>query len=278
MDDPYRFGQIAAANSLSDVYAMNGRPLTALNIVGFPDDELDLGILAEILRGADERVRAAGAVTVGGHSVRDAEVKFGLSVTGLVDPAELMTNAGGRVGDALVLTKPLGTGFVATAAKKEECPETVLESAVASMIALNSVGRDAFREVGGVHAVTDVTGFGLLGHGSEMADGSGVTIEFDSRALPALPGVESLAVPKYYTRAAKSNRAFLEGRLELAPTADALGIELAFDPQTSGGLLIAVEPARAGALVASLQRHGSPAAAVVGRVVERRGPIAVVLT
>src|SRR4051794_21846825 len=143
VDDPFTFGQIAAANALSDVYAMNGRPLTALNIVGFPDDELPLSILAEILRGAGDRVTLAGAVTVGGHSVRDAEVKFGLSVTGLVDPAAVLTNAGARVGDVLVLTKPLGTGFVTTAAKKEECPAGTLERAVASMIQLNAVGRDA---------------------------------------------------------------------------------------------------------------------------------------
>src|SRR4051794_35459240 len=143
VDDPFTFGQIAAANALSDVYAMNGRPVTAMNIVGFPDDELPLSILAEILRGAADRVALAGAVTVGGHSVRDAEIKFGLSVTGLVDPAAVLTNAGARVGDVLVLTKPLGTGFVTTAAKKEECPAGTLERAVASMIQLNAVGRDA---------------------------------------------------------------------------------------------------------------------------------------
>src|SRR3954467_13868021 len=157
VDDPFVFGQIAAANALSDVYAMNARPLTAMNIVGFPDDELPLSVLAEILRGAADRVALAGAVNVGGHTVRDAEIKFGLSVTGLVDPAELLTNAGARVGDVLVLTKPLGTGFITTAAKRQECPPEVLDRAIAGMIQLNAVGRDALRDVGGAHALTDVT-------------------------------------------------------------------------------------------------------------------------
>src|SRR3954451_14064631 len=150
VDDPYTFGRIAAANALSDIYAMNGRPITALNIAAFPDEELPLEILAEILRGAAERVTLAGAVTLGGHTVRDAEIKFGLSVTGLIDPAELLTNAGARVGDRLVLTKPLGTGFVTTANKKGECPPAVLDRAVESMIHLNSVGREAVRAAGGV--------------------------------------------------------------------------------------------------------------------------------
>src|SRR4051812_8542710 len=148
---------------------MNGRPLTAMNIVGFPDNELPLSILADILRGAADRVTLAGAVTVGGHSVRDAEVKFGLSVTGIVQPSDLLTNAAARVGDVLVLTKPLGTAFITTANKKEECPPGLLASAVASMIQLNAIGRDAIRATPGVHAVTDVTGFGLAGHASEMA-------------------------------------------------------------------------------------------------------------
>src|SRR5215211_2195565 len=145
VDDPFTFGQIAAANALSDVYAMNGRPLTVLNIAAFPDDQLDLAVLGRILQGAADRVALAGAVTVGGHTVRDAEIKFGLSVTGLVDPAELLTNAGARPGDLLVLTKPLGTGFVTTAHKKDECPAEVLARAVAGMIQLNVVGRDALR-------------------------------------------------------------------------------------------------------------------------------------
>jgi len=277
VDDPFTYGQIAAANALSDVYAMNGRPLTAMNIVGFPDDELDLSILAAILRGAADRVTLAGAVTVGGHSVRDAEVKFGLSVTGLVEPSGVLTNAGAKIGDVLILTKPLGTGFVTTANKKERCPTAVLEAAVASMIQLNAIGRDALNAAGGAHAATDVTGFGLAGHAAEMAEGAGLTIEIDSRALPKIAGSEALAVPKFHTRASKTNRSFLEGRLTIAADADPLGVEYAFDAQTSGGLLIAVDPGHAALLLQGLTSRGSLASVIVGRVKERQHRIALVI-
>src|SRR3954454_25392810 len=220
VDDPFTFGQVAAANALSDVYAMNGRPLTVMNIAAFPDDELPLTVLKEILFGAADRVALAGAVTVGGHTVRDSEIKFGLSVTGLVDPAELLTNAGARPGDALVLTKPLGTGFVTTANKKNECPPDVLARAVAGMIQLNVVGRDALQAAGGAHALTDVTGYGLAGHAAEMAEGAGFTFEFEAAKLPVIEGAAPLAVPRYFTRASKSNRAFLDGRLAIGPQAD----------------------------------------------------------
>jgi selenide,water dikinase len=277
VDDPYLFGQIAATNALSDVYAMNGRPLTVLNVVAFPDKDLPLSILGEILRGAAERVSQAGAVTVGGHSLRDTEVKFGLSVTGLVDPAELLTNAGARVGDSLILTKPLGTGFVTTAFKKRECPPELLACAAASMTQLNEVGRDALREAGGAHGLTDITGFGLAGHASEMAEAASVTIELDTRAFPGLKGIEVLAHPQYHNRATQSNREFLEGRLVIESSAEQLGVELAFDPQTSGGLLIAVDPGHEGRLLDSLRRRGAMAAARVGRVTQRRGSCAIAL-
>jgi selenide,water dikinase len=277
VDDPYRFGQIAAANSLSDVYAMNGRPLTALNVAGFPDDQLDLGILGRVLAGAAERVAAAGAVTVGGHTVRDSEVKFGLSVTGLVDPAEITTNAGARAGDLLVLTKPLGTGLVTTAAKKENCPPDVLEGAIASMVQLNAIARDAFRAAGGAHAVTDVTGFGLAGHASEMAEGSGLTLVLETAKLPRIAGAEALAVPRFHSRASKTNRTFLEGRSRIEASADPIGLEFAYDPQTSGGLLIAVAPEYASRLVEGLRQRHAGAWAIVGEVVPREGDIAIVL-
>jgi selenide,water dikinase len=256
---------------------MNGRPLTAMNIVAFPDNDAPLGLLSEILRGAADRVTLAGAVTVGGHSLRDSEIKFGLSVTGLVDPAELLTNAGARPGDGLVLTKPLGTGFVTTANKKGDCPPEALASAVASMTQLNAVGRDALREAGGAHALTDITGYGLAGHGSEMAEGSGLTVEIDVSALPVLDGVLPLAVPRYFTRASKSNREFLDGRLRVGSGVDPVLAEFVFDAQTSGGLLIAVEPGHVDRLVAALRSRGALAAAVVGRVTERQGDVAVVL-
>jgi selenide,water dikinase len=277
VDDPFTFGQIAAANALSDVYAMNGRPLTVMNIAAFPDDEESLSLLAEILRGGADRVALAGAVTVGGHTVRDAEIKFGLSVTGLVDPAELLTNAGARPGDVLVLTKPLGTGFVTTAFKKGECPAAVLERAVASMIQLNVVGRDALRAAGGVHALTDVTGYGLAGHAGEMAEGAGLTFEIDVASLPVIEGALPLAIPRYLNRASRSNRESLERRSRIEPTADRTRVEFAFDPQTSGGLLIAIEPGRVAPLVDELRARGAMAAAVVGRVREREGGLAIVL-
>ena len=277
VDDPYTFGRIAATNALSDVYAMNGRPITAMNIVGFPDDQLDLSILGEILRGGGDAVSAAGAVTLGGHSLRDAEVKFGLSVTGLVDPAEVLTNAGARVGDVLVLTKPLGTGFVTTAAKREECPPDVLDRAVASMTTLNAIGRDALRASGGVSAVTDVTGFGLAGHALEMARGAGLTVAIDTAALPRIEGTEPLANPRYRTRGSKNNVAFVDPHLLIEPGADPLGLEYAFDAQTSGGLLIAVAADSVDALLAELTRRRSPAAMVVGRVLARRDDAALVL-
>jgi selenide, water dikinase len=278
VDDPYTFGQIAAANALSDVYAMNGRPITALNIAAFPDDDLPLEILGQIVRGAGERVSAAGAVTLGGHTVRDKEIKFGLSVTGLVDPAEMLTNAGAKVGDVLVLSKPLGTGFVTTAAKREECPPLVLERAIAQMIELNAVGRGALRAVGGASALTDVTGYGLGGHALEMAEGAGLTFELDVASLPLIEGVEPLAISRYYTRASKSNREFLAGRVHIDPGADPLRLEFIFDAQTSGGLLIAIAANRARLLVDELRNRGASAAAVIGRVVERAGEIALRLS
>lgn len=277
VDDPYIFGQIAAANALSDVYAMNGRPITAMNIVGFPDNELPLSVLTEILKGAAERVSAAGAVTVGGHSVRDAEVKFGLSVTGLVDPAAMLTNAGARVGDVLVLTKALGTGFVTTANKKEECPPALLAEAIASMISLNVIGRDAARSVVGVHAMTDVTGFGLAGHAFEMAEGAGLTIHLRTADLPRFSGIAALLNPKYHSRASRSNREFLGDRCHIEEGADSDGVELAFDPQTSGGLLIAVEPRSADGLIEALRSSNALAASIVGEVVPRLGSVAIVL-
>jgi selenide,water dikinase len=266
VDDPFTYGQIAATNALSDVYAMGARPKTALNIVGFPDKELDLAILTEILRGGADRVRAAGAVIVGGHSVRDTEIKYGLAVTGIVDPARMLTNAGARAGDALVLTKGLGTGLIATANRAERCPPQTLAAACASMIALNDAAARAALDLG-ASAATDVTGFGLAGHALEMAEASGVTLEFELARLPVLPGALNLATPENHSAATKTNRAHAADRIEL-PRADAgARAELLFDPQTSGGLLIAMAPDRAGELVARI----GPPAAVVGRVTARAG-------
>ncbi len=269
VDDPFVFGQIAAANALSDLYAMGARPVTALNIVGFPDEALELEILAEILSGGADRVRQAGAVIAGGHTVRDAEIKYGLSVTGVATPAELMTNQGARPGDLLVLTKALGTGFVTTANKAKRCPDAVIAAAAKSMAMLNAAASQAAVAVG-ARAATDVTGFGLVGHASELALASNVTIVIELGRLPLLPGARELAQQGNRTRASGSNRSFAERLLRIEAGADELLTEFAFDAQTSGGLLISVPEDRAGELVDRVQAAGATATSVVGRVEPRR--------
>ncbi len=268
VDDPHLFGRIAATNALGDLYAMGARPTTALNIVGFPDDQLELSILGEILRGGAEQVRAAGAVVVGGHSVRDTEIKFGLSVTGVVKPEELMTNRDARPGERLVLTKPLGTGFVTTAFKAGRCPPPLLEAACASMTQLNRIGSEAARAVG-VRGATDITGFGLAGHALEMAEASGVTLRLELDRLPLLPGVEELVRRGNRTRASVSNRAFVEPNMQLRGTADPIRLEILFDAQTSGGLLLSAPADRADELVERIQAGGGRSACVIGEVMER---------
>ena len=275
VDDPYTFGQIAAANSLSDVFAMGGRPTTALNIVGFPDDQLEMEILAEILRGGGEKVKEAGAVVVGGHTVRDTEIKFGLSVTGVVTPDGLLTNQQAQPGDVLVLTKPLGTGFVTTAFKAGRCPDDVLASACASMTQLNAIGRDA-AIAGRAHAATDITGFGLAGHAGEMAQASNVTIVLEVDRLPLLPGAIELARRGNRTRASATNRGFAEPHLRIDGPLDEERLEFAFDAQTSGGLLISVSAARADEVVEHLRQQAAAAANIVGRV-EPPGDVSLVM-
>jgi selenide,water dikinase len=269
VDDPFVFGQIAAANSLSDLYAMGAQPTTALNIVGFPDKELDLSILAEILRGGSDRVLQAGAVVVGGHSVRDAEIKYGLSVTGVVQPQHLITNQKAQPGDALILTKALGTGFITTANKTGHCPDKTFAAACASMTQLNIPGRDAARELH-ANASTDVTGFGLVGHAGEMADASGVTVVLEVHRLPILPGAESLVQGANRTRASRSNREFAEARLRFEGQPDEVRAEFLFDPQTSGGLLISVPRERAEDLVACAKAAGASVACIVGWIVPQQ--------
>lgn len=268
VDDPFTYGRIAAANALSDVYAMGGRPVTALNIVGFPDQELPMEILSEILRGGGERVHAAGAVTVGGHSVRDNEIKYGLSVTGVVDPARLLTNAKARPGDMVVLTKALGTGFVTTANKADRCPQATLDATVASMVMLNDAASRNAVELG-AHAATDITGYGLAGHACEMAGASSVTLEIDLASLPLLPGSEELAAPLNFTRANKATRGYLEGRIRWQGTPDDLRTAYLFDPQTSGGLLVSIDSARAEEYVHACRAAGAAATTIVGRVLEQ---------
>jgi selenide,water dikinase len=240
VDDPYDYGRIAAANALSDVYAMGGEPLTALAIVGFPSGKLPLEVLTDILRGAHDTVHDAGAVIAGGHSIIDEELKFGLAVTGQADPQRLLRNSDARAGDMLVLTKPLGTGLLATAAKAGRLDSAALDALYASMRALN---RDASRAAlaCGLRCATDVTGFGLLGHASHVAQASGVTLRFTGASLPELPRARELWRAGIRTGGAERNEQFLTPLANWAG-ADPADVALALDPQTSGGLLLAVPP------------------------------------
>jgi selenide,water dikinase len=269
VDDPYVYGQIAATNSLSDIYAMGGAPRTALNIVGFPDDRLELEVLHTILRGGAQRIHQAGAALVGGHTVRDTEVKYGLSVTGTVQRQQLITNRGARPGDALVLTKALGTGFVTTAHRAGKCPVMTLAAAVESMIQLNDIGRDAAVAVA-AQAATDITGFGLAVHALELAQASGVTCVLDIDCIPCLPGVAELVRSGYQTRASDTNRAFALQHARLEGKPDATRMNLLFDAQTSGGLLISVAAERADDAVHRAVVAGARAAAIVGKVEEKQ--------
>ena len=276
VDDPFVYGQIAAANSLSDVYTMGAQPTTAMNIVGFPDDKLELEVLGEILRGGADRVKQAGAVLVGGHSVRDVEIKYGLSVTGIVSPDYLLTNQGAKPGDVLVLTKALGTGFVTTAFKMSHCEQSVIDAAINGMIQLNSVGSEAASKAE-ANAATDITGFGLGGHANEMAQSSGVTVELFVGKLPLLPGASELAAAGNMTRASASNRSFTESATRIDDQVDQLRLEFIFDAQTSGGLLISVPENRADELIRLAKDGGAESTCVVGAVRDKQEHSLVIL-
>ena len=267
VDDPYVYGQIAAANAMSDVYAMGGQPKTALNVVGFPDDKLELSVLQEIMAGGAERVQYAGAVIVGGHSVRDAEIKYGLSVTGIVDPAKMMTNDGAKPGDVLILTKGLGTGFITTALKARKCADEVLATACASMIQLNRAASETAVSLG-VRAATDITGFGLAGHALEMAKASEVSITIQMSRLPLLAGALELAQKGHHTRANATNRQHVQPSARFDVPADSPLTEFLFDPQTSGGLLLAVDASSADDLLSKCRNAGLETVAVIGSVDE----------
>jgi selenide,water dikinase len=263
VDDPYVFGQIAAANALSDIYAMGAEPKTALNIVGFPKGTLPLDVLREILKGGAERVQEAGAVILGGHTIIDRELKYGMAVTGVVHPDRVIRNVGVQEGDALVLTKPLGTGIIATALKQRKASKESVREAVSSMVALNRRASEIMRSFP-VHACTDVTGYALLGHAAEMAMGSGVTIVLESARLPLLRGAARLARAGCLTGGCKRNREYLKDKIIIDRAIREDLVEIAFDPQTSGGLLIALPAGEAPALVEELQANGIRAAAIIG--------------
>jgi selenide,water dikinase len=242
VDDPYLFGQIAAANALSDVYAMGGEPMTALNIVGFPSGKLPMEVLTEILRGGQDKVHEAGALVVGGHSIIDEELKFGLSVTGRANPKRILSNANAAVGDRLVLTKPLGTGLLATAAKKNDLGTSETEALYASMCKLNANASRAALRID-AKCATDVTGFGLLGHASHIAAASNVTLRIDVRKVPALRGAREAWERGIRTGGAERNASYLESRVDWGSATDA-DRALLIDPQTSGGMLVAVPRGR----------------------------------
>ena len=252
VDDPYAYGQIAAANAMSDVYAMGGRPLTALAIAGFPNEGLELETIKSIFRGGFDKLREAGVVLLGGHTVQDREIKFGYAVTGSVEPSRLLSNAGAKPGDVLFLTKPLGTGFVGTAIKFDRAPAELMNQAEASMRMLNRAAADVLRTlpIGTVHACTDVTGFGLAGHATEIARASGVTLEFESAALPAFAGVLAIADANRSGGLASNWDQFGPGvrpqATRAVEAAQGVGADprqlLIYDPQTSGGLLVVVAP------------------------------------
>ena len=263
VDDPYLFGQIAAANSLSDVYAMGGKPLTALNIVTFPVCRLDAEVLLAILSGGQQKIAEAGAVMVGGHTIDDDEPKYGLSVTGTVHPSRILTNAGAQPGDALILTKAIGTGVLYTALKAELFPEGVA-AAAAGMAQLNRYAAQAMERYA-VNACTDITGFGLLGHAYEMSAASGVDMEVYSGEVPLLPDAAEAANMGLVPAGAYANREYLKA-VSFDPAVPENIRDLLFDPQTSGGLLISIPAGQADALLADMKESGVEYAACIGRV------------
>ena len=267
VDDPYTFGQIAAANSLSDVYAMGGEPKLALNIVCFPDC-LSPEVLKEIMRGGQDKVTEAGAILVGGHSVSDDEPKYGLSVTGFVHPDKVLANTGAKPGDLLILTKPLGTGIISTAIKGEVASENAYREAVASMSTLNEFGKKAIDRTENVHSVTDITGFGLLGHSLEMAEGSGVTIRIFSGDVPYIEEAKEYSQMGLIPEGAYNNRRFIGNKVEFSKDVTEYMMDILFDPQTSGGLLISVSRESADKLIKELSE--SPVKfGVVGEVLQK---------
>jgi selenide,water dikinase len=275
VDDPQLFGRIAAANSLSDVWAMGARAVSAMNVVCFPSGEMDIDVLRRVLAGGLETLREAGVALLGGHSVDDPELKYGLSVTGVVHPDRFLRNAGARAGDKLVLTKPLGTGIIATAIKGDAADEKSVAAAVASMTALNRRRAELMLEHG-ARAATDVTGFGLLGHASEMVEEGDVGLAIEAGAVPLLPGALDLARSGVLPVGLHRNREFYACRVKIDPDVPQPVADLLHDPQTSGGLLMALPPDAAEAFVKTLTEEGSPEARVIGEFTrENAGKIVV---
>jgi selenide,water dikinase len=266
VDDPYTYGQIAAANALSDVYAMGGRPLTAMNIVCFPIKAMDMSILHDILRGGLDKLHEAGVILVGGHSVEDEELKYGLSVTGVIRPDAVVRNTGARIGDKLILTKPLGTGIINTAIKGEMADERAVAKVTQCMTALNRTASELMVRTE-VHACTDVTGFGLLGHACEMIEGTEVGMRIDSGRVPFFPEARELAEMGMVPGGLHRNRDFRKHMVEVSEAVPRYMEDVFYDPQTSGGLLISVAESDAGSLLERMRANGVEDAAIIGDVV-----------
>ena len=267
VDDPYTFGQITAANALSDIYAMGAQPVTALNIVAFPIDDMDKRILKDILRGGIDKINESGAVLAGGHSIKDDELKYGLSVTGIVHPDKLISNKGARPGDVLILSKALGTGIVATALKRKIALSEQLDAMTASMIQLNKYAAEVAVKYQ-VHAMTDVTGYGLVGHLLEMLDSSGMDATIFTEKLPLLPGAMEWANKKVIPGGLVTNLKYYKPRLDLGPGVSESMEYLTVDPQTSGGLLISTPAASAERLLQELPANGVDQARIIGQITQ----------
>jgi selenide,water dikinase len=266
VDDPFDFGRIAATNALSDVYAMGGKPIVAMNVAGFPEKDIPADILNDILRGGSHVAGEAGVTIVGGHTVDDKELKYGMAVVGFIHPDAIVTNAGAKPGDVLVLTKPLGTGVMATAVKRGKLDEAGIKRLVGVMTTLNRTAATAML-AHNVHSATDVTGFGLAGHANHMARESHVTITIDSKAMPLIEGAREAVIDGQLTGGAKKNKKHLEDMMQIGPDVDEVSEHIVFDPQTAGGLLIALTEADASALLDEINAE-LPQATIVGRCSE----------
>jgi selenide,water dikinase len=268
VDDPYDFGQITVANALSDVYAMGGKPLTAMNIVCFPIKKLDISILKDVLKGGVDKMREAGVTLVGGHSIDDAELKYGLSVTGTVHPERLVTNSGAKAEDKLILTKPLGTGIISTALKAGKVSKETVAKMTKYMATLNKKASELMQEVG-VHACTDITGFGLLGHACQIAQNSRVGINVNSGSIPVFTEVEEFAKAGLCPGGLYRNREFYGKMVEFSNQVPDYIQDILFDAQTSGGLLIILAPDNAKLLMSKLQKAGVQDAAIIGEIISK---------
>jgi selenide, water dikinase len=267
VDDPFTFGQIAVANALSDVYAMGGTPLTGMNLVAFPIKTLPPSVLKDILLGGLSKMKEAGVALVGGHSIEDPEIKYGLAVTGIVHPNKILTNAQAKAGDKLVLTKPLGTGIISTALKAKMASEEAIQKTVESMATLNRAASEWMKKFG-AHACTDITGFGLIGHALEMATASQVGVVVQAKAVPVFPEALEYAKLGLIPGGAYSNRDFFSCRVEMDPSVPSLLADIFYDPQTSGGLLISLPSGEAEELVATLKKEKDVRSWIVGEILK----------